>query len=185
MAVLLIRCVRSDADRVTSRCARAETDWRLFEAVDADECYLFGTLATDRAAVLIAAIRRTLDSTAPAATIARLDPLLEVSGASAGTPAPFRYIVETDVLPEHEAEFNRWYDREHLPGLAAVPGTVLARRYRDCEAGPRYHACYDVASPATVGSPPWIAVRATPWSEKLRPTFRNTKRTLFRRRPLC
>ncbi len=55
----------------------------------------------------------------------------DLPGASAGLPAPFHYVVETDVLPEHEAEFNRWYDDEHLPGLAAVPGTARASRYRN------------------------------------------------------
>ncbi len=49
---------------------------------------------------------------------------MQLPGASASLPAPYHYVVETDVLPEHEADFNRWYDGEHLPGLAAVPGTV-------------------------------------------------------------
>jgi len=26
-----------------------------------------------------------------------------------------------NVAPEHEAEFNEWYDTEHIPALAAVP----------------------------------------------------------------
>ena len=42
----------------------------------------------------------------------------------------FRYVVETDVAPEAEADLNDWYDHEHLAGLAAVPGTVQAWRYR-------------------------------------------------------
>src|ERR1700730_16214902 len=29
-----------------------------------------------------------------------------------------------NVVPEHEAEFNEWYDTEHIPALAAVPGTL-------------------------------------------------------------
>ena len=35
------------------------------------------------------------------------------------------YVVEADVLPESEAQLNAWYTIEHLPGLAAVPGTCL------------------------------------------------------------
>jgi hypothetical protein len=34
------------------------------------------------------------------------------------------------VAPEHEHEFNEWYNAEHIPALAAVPGTLCARRYR-------------------------------------------------------
>ena len=90
-------------------------------------------------------------------------------------------MVWSDIDAEFEAEFNRWYDDEHLPGLASVPGTVRARRYRNRDGSPRYHACYDLVEPGTLGSPRWLAVRATPWSARMRPAFRNTTRTLFRR----
>ncbi len=33
-----------------------------------------------------------------------------------------------NIAPEHEAEFNEWYDKEHIPALAAVPGVLGARR---------------------------------------------------------
>jgi len=112
-----------------------------------------------------------------------LVPLRAVDGASAGRPAPFRYVVETDVEAAHEADFNAWYDDEHLAGLAAVPGAVRAARYRDPSGAPRYHAIYDLERPETLGSPAWLAVRATPWSDRVRPRFVNTKRTMFRIRP--
>ena len=35
-----------------------------------------------------------------------------------------------NIAPEHEAEFNEWYDKEHIPALAAVPGVLCARRFR-------------------------------------------------------
>ena len=117
-------------------------------------------------------------------SLMRLQPLLVIPGASPSTSAPWHYIVATDVLSEHEADFNAWYDQEHLPGLAAVPGTAQAARYRACEGeGPRYHACYDLADRAAFNSAPWLAVRGTPWSSRVRPSFRNTLRTMFRRVP--
>ena len=180
MGVLLLRFRRGDVSRIRSLWAHADAD--LFEALESDECYHYHGFADDRAADEEALLQHALDAVAPAVTIARLDLLLDLPGASAGMPAPYHYIVETDVLPEHEADFNRWYDREHLPGLAAVPGTIRARRFRNTEASPRYHACYDIATPTTVGNREWRAVRETPWSGKVRPAFRNTRRTLFRRR---
>ena len=103
-------------------------------------------------------------------------------GASAGADARFHYVVETDVLAEREADFNAWYEEEHLPGLASVPGTVSAMRFvRDGDGGPRYYACYDLATLETFGSPAWLAVRATAWSSRVRPAFRNTRRTMYRR----
>lgn len=109
----------------------------------------------------------------------RLAWLQEVQGASAGQVASHHYVVETDVLPEFEDELNAWYAQEHLPGLAAVPGTVRAARYIDPTGSPRYYACYDLADPEALGSPAWLAVRATPWSARVRPAFRHTRRTMF------
>ena len=58
---------------------------------------------------------------------------------------------------------------------------MRARRFRNPDGSPRYHACYDLARRETLGSEPWIAVRHTAWSDRIRPHFRNTKRTMFRR----
>lgn len=113
----------------------------------------------------------------------RLSCVQQLDGASFGQTAAYHYVVETDVLPEHEEDLNAWYAHEHLPGLAAVPGTVRAARYVDAGGSPRYYACYDLASPDALGSPPWLAVRGTAWSSRVRPSFRNTRRTMFRRSP--
>ena len=108
---------------------------------------------------------------------------LVLAGASAQAAAPFHYVVEADVPPESLAELNAWYDTEHLPGLAAVPGTVRAARSLAAD-GPRHFASYELASLETFESLPWLAVRATDWSSRVRPTFRNIRRTMFRRLPL-
>jgi len=106
----------------------------------------------------------------------------EIAGASQGRVAPFHYVVETDVLPEFEEELNTWYAQEHLPGLAAVKGTVRASRYVVAFGSPRYYACYDLESPDALDSPAWLAVRATAWSSRVRPAFRNARRTMFFKR---
>lgn len=113
--------------------------------------------------------------------ITRLLRTLHLPGAAAGADAPFRYIVATDIAPAHEADFNAWYEQEHLPGLAAVPGTVQAVRYTDPAGSPRYHAVYDLAAIEAFNSPAWLAVRGTPWSSRVRPHFLNTRRTMYRR----
>jgi hypothetical protein len=110
---------------------------------------------------------------------ARLTRMFEAPGASSGERAPFHYIVETDAADGWLDEMMRWYDTEHMPGLAAVPGNVRAQRYLNQDGGPRSLACYDLVTPDTLGSPPWLAVRHTAWSDRVRPNFRNTKRTMF------
>jgi len=111
----------------------------------------------------------------------RLQPMFDLVGASRAQAPLFHYVVETDVDPESEADMNAWYDTEHMPGLAACPGSTRARRFRNPDGSPRYHASYDLVSTETLGSEPWLAVRNTAWSDRIRPHFRNTKRTMFRR----
>lgn len=53
-------------------------------------------------------------------------------------------MVWTDVDPQHEAEFNRWYDEEHIHRLLQVPGFLSAGRYEALKGGPKYLAMYEL-----------------------------------------
>jgi hypothetical protein len=117
----------------------------------------------------------------PGAAWTPLEPLQSIAGASEGVPFSHHYVVEADVAAAHERDFNDWYEREHLPGLAAVPGTVRAMRYRRPRGTPRYLACYDLLSPRVLEHPRWLAVRHTVWSARIRPLFLNPRRTMFTR----
>ncbi|OVZ55561.1 hypothetical protein CDO44_25565 [Pigmentiphaga sp. NML080357] len=150
----------------------------LYHAADHAESYALLPAPQDLASLAAVLRRQHPRAQAVAMTLAGCLP-----GQAAGMPAPWLYMVETDVTPQAEEDFDRWYDQEHLPGLAAVPGTVRARRYVAADASPRYIACYDLASRETFGSPAWLAVRATAWSDRVRPHFINTKRTMFRAVP--
>jgi hypothetical protein len=111
-----------------------------------------------------------------------------------GVQAPFHYVVETDVAPGGEGELQAWYEQEHLPGLSRVPGCLRARRLvrlavddsgrHSGDEGtlsslPFYVASYDLQGSEVTESAPWLAVRHTDWSSRVRPLFRNTRRTLF------
>ncbi|SAJ94180.1 hypothetical protein UA18_04193 [Burkholderia multivorans] len=51
--------------------------------------------------------------------------------------------VWTDIDPAHEADFNAWYDREHMQERVAIRGFTHARRFRATDRGPRkYLALY-------------------------------------------
>ncbi len=39
-------------------------------------------------------------------------------------------VVMMEVDPDHEAEFDRWYNEEHLPERLEIPGYVSARRFK-------------------------------------------------------
>jgi hypothetical protein len=151
-----------------------------YAAVDAQETYVYCRLPSAGADSAAATIRASALALCPTAGVQRLRRLSDLPGASSGRAAPWHYIVETDVVAAAEQDLNDWYDQEHLAGLAGVPGTVRAQRFICIDGGPRYHACYDLESVETFGSPPWLAVRATAWSDRVRPSFRNTKRTMFK-----
>jgi hypothetical protein len=64
--------------------------------------------------------------------------------------------------PGDEAAFDAWYD-EHAPARLTVPGVSSARRYQAVtDEGPRYMACYDLESPATLATPEYRRLRDDP-----------------------
>jgi hypothetical protein len=95
-------------------------------------------------------------------------------------PAPYSLFVQLETLPEHEAELNEWYDKEHLAALAGVPGVLGARRYRSKEGSPKYLAIYDYASPDIGESDAWQRAADTPWTLKIRPLFTKRERQVGR-----
>jgi hypothetical protein len=105
--------------------------------------------------------------------------MCDILGASLGEAPAFHYTVEMTPEAGWGLELQRWYDIEHLPGLAGVPGCVRARRYWNYDEGPRSLACYDLVDKAVMGSEPWLAVRASQWSSRMRPRFTQTSRTMF------
>ena len=125
------------------------------------------------------ALWTTIAPELPLVQMSRLELVLQVEGCDDGKTPLHHYVVETDPETGWEEEIFRWYDQEHMPGLAAVPGCTLAQRMINHDAGPRSHACYGLLREHTLGSPPWLAVRGTEWSSRCRPHFTNTRRTMF------
>lgn len=86
-----------------------------------------------------------------------------------------------NIAPEHDAEFNEWYDHEHLPALSAVPGVLSARRFQDPKGTHRYLALYHLKAPEVTTGSDWKNAASTPWTARLQPHFRNHLRIVARR----
>ncbi len=86
-----------------------------------------------------------------------------------------------NVVPEAEADFNDWYDKEHVPRLSAVPGCISARRFKAPTGTHRYVALYHLASPDVCASKAWDEAAVTPWTLKIRPHTRDRLRIPLRR----
>jgi hypothetical protein len=145
-------------------------------------CYLKGLPAGDEQ--LDVMHNRLVDALRPADAagmeLGRLRIVARHKGAAYGEKAGYHYVVRTDVESGGEQELQRWYDEEHMPMLAAVPGTARACRLISLDALPKFYACYDLLAPEVLESAAWLQVRATPWSERVRPMFENTQRIMSR-----
>lgn len=146
--------------------------------------YVYADLAT-RTSVM----QRSLDALRAAAqpllvgaagvTASRLELVFDQPGASYGQQRSAHYAVEMDPADGWMPEIFRWYDEEHMPGLAAVDGNIHSRRYLNHDGGPLSLACYDLVSPEVLGCAAWLKVRGSAWSDITRPHFTNTLRTMF------
>ena len=91
-------------------------------------------------------------------------------------------LTSMDIDPAHEAEFNRWYDREHLEERVAIDGFLEARRYVAHDGKPKYLCLYSTTTAAVLGSPTYRAVLAnqTEWSNANIARFSNFIRAVAR-----
>jgi len=80
-------------------------------------------------------------------------------------------MVWTDVPADKEAEFNQWYNEEHLKERLGVPGFLSGARYEAVKGGPTPLAVYELESPAVLESPAYKKVQAnpTPWTKRCSP----------------
>jgi hypothetical protein len=72
----------------------------------------------------------------------------------------------TDVDPELEEEFNRWYNEEHMPHLLKVPGFLSGGRYRALKGGPKYLTMYELEDHNVLRSAAFIDTvryQPSPW----------------------
>jgi len=87
------------------------------------------------------------------------------------------------MTPGHDVEsaFNAWYDDEHVPALARVPGVLCARRFRTSASGTKYIALYHLSSPGVVDTPEWKdASGSTPMPQRVRDQINNRLRLVCR-----
>ena len=91
-------------------------------------------------------------------------------------------LTSMDVDAADEAEFNRWYDREHLEERVAIDGFLEARRYIVDEGSPKYLCLYSTTAIEVLDSPAYRNRLANPteWSRKTMARFRNMIRAVAR-----
>jgi hypothetical protein len=91
-------------------------------------------------------------------------------------------LTSMDIDPSDEADFNRWYDREHLEERVAIEGFLEARRYVAHEGRPKYLSLYSTATFEVLDGPAYRIALAnqTEWSRKTIARFANMIRAVAR-----
>ena len=90
--------------------------------------------------------------------------------------------VWSDIDPDHEADFNQWYDREHMEERVRIPGFTGARRYRAVSGSARrYLALYRASSLADFTSDAYrkAFTKQTQWSITNFARMSNTRRRVM------
>ena len=88
-------------------------------------------------------------------------------------------IVRTDVAPEMEGEFNRWYNEEHIPRLLKVSGVLWAKRGKNTGEGQKYIAFYEHESAEVQKSPAYRDALETDWARRIRPYLHHFEREIY------
>ena len=91
-------------------------------------------------------------------------------------------LVMMDIDPEHEDDFNHWYDEEHVPERNAISGFLTARRYRAVEGGPKYLAIYEMDTPEVLDSEAYRYVSEegrSEWTERVVGRAKNYVRNVY------
>jgi hypothetical protein len=91
-------------------------------------------------------------------------------------------LTSMDIDAADEADFNRWYDREHLEERVAIEGFLEARRYIAVEGSPKYLCLYSTTTIDVFNGPAYRTRLANPtaWSQKTMARFKNMIRGVAR-----
>jgi hypothetical protein len=93
-----------------------------------------------------------------------------------------------DIVAGREAEFEEWFQHEHLPERIAIPGFVMGRRYEAVSANRSYFHFYAIRSVEDLKSDAYIArvneptpLTRTVMSEITKNVFRTVCRRIYQR----
>ena len=91
-------------------------------------------------------------------------------------------LTSMDIDPAEEANFNRWYDYEHLEERVAIDGFLEARRYVAHAGSPKYLCLYSTKTIDVLDSAAYRKRLDNPtdWSKKTMAQFKNMIRVVAR-----
>ena len=93
-------------------------------------------------------------------------------------------VVTMEVDPADEAEFNRWYNEQHLPERMAIPGYISARRFKleEGDGALQYLCIWELEDGSPLQSRMYQEQNAQPTAlwRRVQPTIKARTRGLYR-----
>lgn len=102
--------------------------------------------------------------------------------------------ISFDVPPDFEAEFDRWYNEEHIALLSKVPGWLRTRRFILADSGvtgilkevseyktpPKFLAIHEYKSADITNTPEFKLATSTPWRTRVMDHVLRDERRIFK-----
>jgi hypothetical protein len=88
-------------------------------------------------------------------------------------------IVQVEIDPADDEEFNRWYDEEHVPEKLHTPGFVSARRFRSFDQAASYLVIYELENPQAATNKSYMRTEPTEWSKSVMARWKNWNRAVW------
>jgi hypothetical protein len=81
------------------------------------------------------------------------------------------YVVRTLVRPDHDLEWRRWQEEEHVRQLLELPGYLGVQRFAEIGRSHSYLNIWRLSHREAHGTPEYRIASLTPWFDRIRPFY--------------
>ncbi|MDT4892367.1 MAG: hypothetical protein QOE97_1402 [Pseudonocardiales bacterium] len=88
-------------------------------------------------------------------------------------------VVQVEIDPVDEEEFNRWYDEEHIPEKLEEPGFISVRRFKISDGACKYLVLYELENAADATKPAYMRKEPTEWGKSIMARWKDWNRNVW------
>jgi hypothetical protein len=88
-------------------------------------------------------------------------------------------MVQVEIDPADDEEFNKWYDEEHVPEKLRTPGFISARRFRSAEVNTKYLVIYELENPDAATTPAYMRQEPSEWTKSIMTRWKDWNRSVW------
>jgi hypothetical protein len=88
-------------------------------------------------------------------------------------------VVQVEIDPVDEEEFNRWYEEEHIPEKLAEPGFISVRRFKASDGDCKYLVIYELEEVGAATKPAYMRKPPTEWGKSIMARWKDWSRGVW------